>query len=319
MNKQCICFKERMSEYIDNVMNEQEKRKFKEHMNICADCSEELNQMQHIVNILKELPEEDLPENFHKDLMSRIYMIKAQEANSEKTKMNIRKLLRYVAPVASAACVVLAILFTKNIARPDIINKAEIQLAEHDGNKLLRENFSAQENQENAALFMAEADTNINTDTNQDKIQSTVPDEDANLTMSIMAAPVQQNEILSLYDLLVGEICNTVKFNTYHTVTINKRNLFNKILLKIAKGSPNYEEFIQELQNRGINVEYKEEKNNYDIALQGDNATVYIKIKDFKQNGELYMKMDVSLDVSLNEETYELEFTFTQDENGNWS
>ena len=31
------------------------------------------------------------------------------------------------------------------------------------------------------------------------------------------------------------------------------------------------------------------------------------------------MKMDVSLDVSLNEETYELEFTFTQDENGNWS
>ena len=74
MNKQCICFKERMSEYIDNVMNEQEKRKFKEHMNICADCSEELNQMQHIVNILKELPEEDLPENFYKDLMSRIYM-----------------------------------------------------------------------------------------------------------------------------------------------------------------------------------------------------------------------------------------------------
>lgn len=116
--KNCEIFKNKLSEYIDNVLSIEETVSLEKHLIDCSECSKELHLLNSIIYELNHLPEQELPENFHNELMAKIKDISA--------KNNIisfpTKLKKWITPIASVASLVLILLlgnfiypFTNNV------------------------------------------------------------------------------------------------------------------------------------------------------------------------------------------------------------
>ena len=116
--KNCEIFKNKLSEYIDNVLSIEETVSLEKHLIDCSECSKELHLLNSIIHELNHLPEQELPENFHNELMAKIKDISA--------KNNIisfpTKLRKWITPLASVASLVLILLlgnfiysFTNNV------------------------------------------------------------------------------------------------------------------------------------------------------------------------------------------------------------
>ncbi len=116
--KNCEIFKNKLSEYIDNALSIEETVSLEKHLIDCSECSKELHLLNSIIHELNHLPEQELPENFHNELMAKIKDISA--------KNNIisfpTKLRKWITPLASVASLVLILLlgnfiypFTNNV------------------------------------------------------------------------------------------------------------------------------------------------------------------------------------------------------------
>jgi hypothetical protein len=72
MNLDCFEVKEKLSEYIDDMLNQNEKEDIREHISTCAECAREYNELCCIVNELSSLPTEALPSDFFDKLNKRL-------------------------------------------------------------------------------------------------------------------------------------------------------------------------------------------------------------------------------------------------------
>lgn len=68
----CIDFEIYMSEYYDDMMNESQRQEFEGHMNSCEDCRVKYENMKNILEEVNEIPEIELPEGFHEELMDKL-------------------------------------------------------------------------------------------------------------------------------------------------------------------------------------------------------------------------------------------------------
>ncbi len=61
-----------MCSYLDDMLDQEERVSFEEHIKNCTSCNDELIYMQNIISGVKELPEIPLPENFHIETMLKL-------------------------------------------------------------------------------------------------------------------------------------------------------------------------------------------------------------------------------------------------------
>ncbi|NLM47631.1 MAG: DUF4349 domain-containing protein [Epulopiscium sp.] len=89
----CEQYREWISFYIDGVLENEEKIAFENHLKTCKECRQELEEIQFLIEEIQKIPEKTLPEDYHKDLMLKLYK-ERDEKKSEKKKLdfNLKKL-----------------------------------------------------------------------------------------------------------------------------------------------------------------------------------------------------------------------------------
>jgi len=68
----CENYKELISLYFDKELNDKEEKELFEHLNDCPSCRKEFEELKAVLEMLGEIEEEELPENFHEEVMSMI-------------------------------------------------------------------------------------------------------------------------------------------------------------------------------------------------------------------------------------------------------
>ena len=96
----CREFNEKLSLYIDNELEDNEKNEFDLHLNKCDECKKSYEEMIKILQLTSEVEDKDLPENYKSSLRSKLEL----EIKENKKKLNF-KLLTSV-----AACFLLLIV-----------------------------------------------------------------------------------------------------------------------------------------------------------------------------------------------------------------
>ena len=68
----CDKVKELLWAYLENKTTAEETAEIETHLEGCAACREELAQQKEIKNALASLPDEELPEGYHTELMQKL-------------------------------------------------------------------------------------------------------------------------------------------------------------------------------------------------------------------------------------------------------
>jgi len=89
----CQKIQDQISLYLDQQLEEDQLEAFTGHIKTCTVCQGELNQLTRLKCALNNLEEQDLPPNFHSQVMAKI--------KKEKNKNNFKKFLAYPALVAA--------------------------------------------------------------------------------------------------------------------------------------------------------------------------------------------------------------------------
>lgn len=74
----CAYCKENMWAYLEGDLSKEMQQEMEQHLQVCPDCREEMEQMQNMLQALHSLPDVALPEGYHTELMQKI----EQEANT---------------------------------------------------------------------------------------------------------------------------------------------------------------------------------------------------------------------------------------------
>jgi len=98
----CKACRQKISLYLDNQLNEEEKMAFEEHIKECDECSEELNAIRGIVGKLNEIEYEELPEGYCETLHQKL------KVAGQKRKKTVKK-WRSLSLVAAALIIVLMV------------------------------------------------------------------------------------------------------------------------------------------------------------------------------------------------------------------
>ncbi|TCT17098.1 putative zinc finger protein [Natranaerovirga pectinivora] len=97
-----------ISLYLDNSLSEIEKLELEKHIENCPSCKEEVRTYAFLMSELSHLDDEkDLPEHYHKDLMSKL-----KNTSQKKKRFNYRP---YISSAAAIILVVLVVsIFSQN-------------------------------------------------------------------------------------------------------------------------------------------------------------------------------------------------------------
>ncbi|OQB73730.1 MAG: hypothetical protein BWX89_00829 [candidate division TA06 bacterium ADurb.Bin131] len=78
----CEQVKEILSEYLEGIVSEEQKKQIQKHLDICKDCSEYLLLLKNTVNLVNNLPEVCVPPGLASAVMEKI-----QEKQKRKTRI----------------------------------------------------------------------------------------------------------------------------------------------------------------------------------------------------------------------------------------
>lgn len=131
----CIDVRDNISLYIDDELNEEEKKLMEEHLKKCAECSKELEEYKKIIQMLNELPDEEPPVGYCKRLHEKLLNTKLQDNKEEeirhivdmpkKTRSNRFKWIKYGGMAASLALILLVYGLNNNT----IMNKSSNEMS----------------------------------------------------------------------------------------------------------------------------------------------------------------------------------------------
>lgn len=131
----CNDVRDNISLYIDDELNEEEKKLMEEHLKKCAECSKELEEYKKIIQMLCELPDEEPPVGYCKRLHEKLLNTKLQEKEEtvisrvvempNKTKNNRFKWIKYGGLAASLALILLVYGLNNN----SLMNKSSDEMS----------------------------------------------------------------------------------------------------------------------------------------------------------------------------------------------
>lgn len=109
----CEKANELMSLYIDADLDIQEINELEAHIKNCSSCQSELNHLLYIVDNLKSMPQLELPDNFHNELINNIKINFPEYSKSNNKKYDFKKFIsknwRMLSGTAVAACFIIFI------------------------------------------------------------------------------------------------------------------------------------------------------------------------------------------------------------------
>lgn len=136
----CNDVRDNLSLYIDDELNEEEKKLMDEHLKSCAECSRELEEYRKLIQMLNELPDEEPPAGYCKRLHEKLlnadlpekYEAEADKAIEipKKTRSNRFKWVKYGGLAASLALIVLVYGLNNNNFMSKSNNKLAYDTAE---------------------------------------------------------------------------------------------------------------------------------------------------------------------------------------------
>lgn len=103
----CEDYRELLWAYLEQELNEEETAKMQQHLGECADCRAEAEAQKEIMESLRSLPEEELPEGYHQELMQKLNAEAAPNVVPFPVKKKQPK-WRQLSMIAAAALVVVA-------------------------------------------------------------------------------------------------------------------------------------------------------------------------------------------------------------------
>ncbi len=103
----CEDCRELLWAYLEQELNEEETAKIQQHLEECADCCAEAEVQKEIMESLRSLPEEELPEGYHQELMQKLSAEAAHNAIPFPVKKKQPK-WKQLSMIAAAALVVVA-------------------------------------------------------------------------------------------------------------------------------------------------------------------------------------------------------------------
>ena len=68
----CKEIRENIVAYIDDELNENERRLFEEHVLGCKECSRELDEMKQVIGLCTDMPLLELPPDFKENLHEKL-------------------------------------------------------------------------------------------------------------------------------------------------------------------------------------------------------------------------------------------------------
>ncbi|MBZ4687244.1 MAG: hypothetical protein PWQ96_813 [Clostridia bacterium] len=112
----CKYFQEQLSWYIDGYIEEDEKQKLEQHLQQCALCAQELEEMKLALKSLRELPEVELPPGFRQEITKKL---KEEHKKIYGSKPFIKRKImkRHWLSWGATAAVVVFMLIAANIFR----------------------------------------------------------------------------------------------------------------------------------------------------------------------------------------------------------
>lgn len=97
----CRQFRESMSLWIDGILDQQEQKRFIQHMESCENCRRELKEYKNMVFLLRNMEEEPLPEGFHERLHSRLVEETKSFEQLPKDDAKSARWMRWIGAVAA--------------------------------------------------------------------------------------------------------------------------------------------------------------------------------------------------------------------------
>jgi len=135
----CNEIKDLLSLYVDDELNEEEKKMVEEHLQNCEDCQKELEEYKKIIQALKNLPEEEPPVGYckrlHEKLLSEEAPNKIINAEIPKKKTNNRFVWVKYGGLAAAFVLVFVVYAINN---PGMLNmgNAKSESIAYDSNSM---------------------------------------------------------------------------------------------------------------------------------------------------------------------------------------
>ena len=71
-NQECEKIRKLLPLYIDNMLSDKECDEVLKHLDKCPDCKNEYNYLKAIIGTAKEIPQKELSQDFHKNLMEKV-------------------------------------------------------------------------------------------------------------------------------------------------------------------------------------------------------------------------------------------------------
>lgn len=99
--KKCSEMAEYISLYIDNELDLDERKEFEDHIAECQNCKNELDEIMQIVNICKNIKEEELPDNFREELHRKLLDASGQSGNKSKILFFRSKYFKMLSSIAA--------------------------------------------------------------------------------------------------------------------------------------------------------------------------------------------------------------------------
>ena len=98
--------------YIDNLLSDYENDEVIKHLEKCSDCCNEYNYLKAIINATKNIPQKEIPSDFHKNLMEKV------KNKAIKKKKRYLSLKHISVGVAAAAVVAISFVALGEISEP---------------------------------------------------------------------------------------------------------------------------------------------------------------------------------------------------------
>ncbi|WP_069649198.1 DUF4349 domain-containing protein [Caloranaerobacter ferrireducens] len=110
----CKSFEEKMSLYIDDMLDAVEKNEFKQHLNECSKCRTLFKNMNSIVNYARDCEEIELPEDFNEKLRIKLKEIKKPKGYKNKFKVLSTIAAAFLIVIISVSAILMVINFPGN-------------------------------------------------------------------------------------------------------------------------------------------------------------------------------------------------------------
>ncbi|NLN40580.1 MAG: hypothetical protein GX160_01045 [Clostridiales bacterium] len=101
----CKNFNEYISLYLDEILDEEDKKEFEEHLNQCPQCKKEFEETQKVVSLVKELGEEPVPHGFRESIINRLGRLRKNQTSN---------LIRWIAAMAGVIIIFLSVKAIKD-------------------------------------------------------------------------------------------------------------------------------------------------------------------------------------------------------------